>query len=98
MGKTNNLPGVVTCIKIRKENMECVSASDDGTCIIWDLNRFVRNQIIFSNTLFKAVCYDPFESQLLTGGSDRKVCNKPIMVALAVMLAHIDCPYLNKYI
>ena len=65
--------GVVTCIKIRANNLECVSASDDGTCIIWDLNRFVRNQIIFANTLFKAVCYQPDETQLLSGGSDRKV-------------------------
>ena len=63
----------MTCIKIRANNMECVSSSDDGTCIIWDLNRFVRNQIIFANTLFKAVCYQPEETQLLTGGSDRKV-------------------------
>lgn len=65
--------GVVTCIKIRANNMECVSSSDDGTCIIWDLNRFVRNQIIFANTLFKAVCYQPEETQLLSGGSDRKI-------------------------
>ena len=65
--------GVVNCIKIRDNDSECVSASDDGTCIVWDLNRFTRNQIIFANTLFKSVCYHPEEIQLLTGGSDRKV-------------------------
>ena len=29
--------GSVTCIKIRRNDSECVSASTDGTCIIWDL-------------------------------------------------------------
>ena len=29
--------GSVTCIKLRKNDAECVSASTDGTCIIWDL-------------------------------------------------------------
>lgn len=43
------------------------------TILCRDLNRFVRNQIIFANTLFKAVCYQPAETQLLSGGSDRKV-------------------------
>ena len=35
--------------------------------------RFVRNQVIFANTLFRAVCYRPDECQLITGGTDRKV-------------------------
>ena len=35
--------------------------------------RFVRNQIIFANTMFKAVCYRPDESQIITAGTDRKV-------------------------
>lgn len=29
--------GSVTCIRLRKNDTECVSASTDGTCIIWDL-------------------------------------------------------------
>ena len=32
-----DLSGAVTCIKVRKNDQECVSASSDGTCIIWDL-------------------------------------------------------------
>lgn len=63
----------VTCIKIRKNNLECVSSSSDGSCIIWDLTRFVRNQVLFAPSFFKAVCYYPDESQLLTSGTDRKV-------------------------
>lgn len=58
---------------MRKNDRECVSASSDGTCIIWDLVRFVRNQVIFANTLFRAVCYRPDECQLITGGTDRKI-------------------------
>lgn len=65
--------GTVTCIRIRKNNLECVSSSSDGSCIIWDLTRFVRNQVLFAPSFFKAVTYFPDESQLLTSGTDRKV-------------------------
>ncbi|KAJ3057178.1 Cilia- and flagella-associated protein 52 [Rhizophlyctis rosea] len=65
--------GTVTCIKIRKNNLECVSSSSDGSCIIWDLIRYVRNQVLFAPSFFKAVSYYPDESQLLTSGTDRKV-------------------------
>lgn len=27
----------VSCIRVKKSNEECVTASTDGTCIIWDL-------------------------------------------------------------
>ncbi|KAL7749699.1 hypothetical protein RI367_004927 [Sorochytrium milnesiophthora] len=65
--------GMVTCVKIRRNNQECVSSSSDGSCIVWDLNRFVRNQVLFAPSFFKAVVYYPDESQLLTSGTDRKV-------------------------
>ncbi|XP_077979702.1 cilia- and flagella-associated protein 52-like [Glandiceps talaboti] len=65
--------GSVQCIKLCKNDKACVSASLDGTCIIWDLERFVRSQVIFANTLFKCVCYHPEEFQIITSGSDRKV-------------------------
>lgn len=29
--------GTVTCIKIKSDDKECVSASSDGACIIWDI-------------------------------------------------------------
>jgi len=65
--------GSVTSIKVRKNDSQCVTSSIDGTCIIWDLERFVRNQIIFANTMFKVVCYQPDESQVITAGTDRKI-------------------------
>ncbi|XP_077314728.1 cilia- and flagella-associated protein 52 [Lithobates pipiens] len=63
----------VTCIKLKGNNRECVTASSDGACIIWDLVRFTRKQMILSNTLFRCVCYHPEEFQIITSGSDRKI-------------------------
>uniref|UniRef100_F7ASK1 Cilia- and flagella-associated protein 52 n=2 Tax=Ciona intestinalis TaxID=7719 RepID=F7ASK1_CIOIN len=63
----------ITCIKVRPNGGECVTASDDGTCIIWDLCRFVRKQMVMSNTLFRCVCYHPMGIQIITSGTDRKV-------------------------
>lgn len=50
-----------------------MSASTDGSCIIWDLARQCRRQILFAKTLFFCVRYFPTGVQILTGGSDRKV-------------------------
>ena len=36
-------------------------------------SKFVRSQVIFANTMFRAVCYRPDECQIITGGTDRKV-------------------------
>ncbi|NWX46260.1 CFA52 protein, partial [Steatornis caripensis] len=63
----------VSCIKIKKNDQECVTASLDGTCIIWDIVRFMRKQMILANTLFKCVCYHPEEYQIITGGTDRRI-------------------------
>uniref|UniRef100_A0AAX7W009 Cilia- and flagella-associated protein 52 n=1 Tax=Astatotilapia calliptera TaxID=8154 RepID=A0AAX7W009_ASTCA len=63
----------VTCLKIKSDDTECVSASSDGTCIIWDIVRFVVRQMMIANTLFRTVCYHPEEFQIITSGTDRKV-------------------------
>ncbi|MEE6506774.1 hypothetical protein FKM82_007846, partial [Ascaphus truei] len=63
----------VSCIKVKSNNRECLTASSDGTCIIWDIVRFVRHQMILSNTLFRCVCYHPEEFQIITSGTDRKI-------------------------
>jgi len=72
----NNLKehkGTVTCIKIKKNDKECVSSSADGSTIFWDLERHVRSQVVFAPSFLKAVVYYPDESQILTSGTDRKV-------------------------
>ncbi|KAM6317644.1 LOW QUALITY PROTEIN: cilia- and flagella-associated protein 52 [Podargus strigoides] len=63
----------VTCIKIKKNDQECVTASLDGMCITWDLVRLTRKQMFLAHTSFKCVCYHPEEYQIITGGTDRKV-------------------------
>ncbi|OBS67525.1 hypothetical protein A6R68_03933, partial [Neotoma lepida] len=47
----------VSCIRVKKNSEECVTASTDGTCIIWDLVRLRRNQMILANTLFQCIAY-----------------------------------------
>ena len=65
--------GPVSSISIRADDKECVSSSDDGSCISWDLVRGVRLQAVFASTMFKCMLYHPDESQLLSCGSDRKI-------------------------
>ncbi|XP_026215597.1 cilia- and flagella-associated protein 52 isoform X2 [Anabas testudineus] len=63
----------VACIKIKSDDKECVTASSDGACIIWDIVRFVSLQMVIANTMFRTVCYHPEEYQIITSGTDRKV-------------------------
>nr|CAD7267986.1 unnamed protein product [Timema shepardi] len=50
-----------------------VSASMDGSCIIWDIVRMVRQQILFANTQFMCARYCPTGVQVLTAGTDRRI-------------------------
>ncbi|XP_028265372.1 cilia- and flagella-associated protein 52 [Parambassis ranga] len=63
----------VTCIKVKNDDKEFISASLDGACIVWDMVRFVNIKIIFANTMFRTVSYHPDENQIITSGTDRKV-------------------------
>eukprot|EP00999_Lentomonas_sp_LEN2_P000022 NODE_101_length_2309_cov_86.545371_g80_i0.p1 GENE.NODE_101_length_2309_cov_86.545371_g80_i0~~NODE_101_length_2309_cov_86.545371_g80_i0.p1 ORF type:complete len:654 (+),score=140.80 NODE_101_length_2309_cov_86.545371_g80_i0:177-2138(+) len=63
----------VNCIALRAGDTHCVTASDDGSCIVWDLTRMIRANIMYAQTYFRAVDYFPDESQILTCGSDRKI-------------------------
>lgn len=66
--------GPINCIQIKTStDDECVSASSDGSCIIWDLNTHKRRTSLFANTFFMSVIYHPDESQLVTAGTDRKI-------------------------
>ncbi|KAG5188196.1 flagellar associated protein putative: flagellar associated protein [Tribonema minus] len=65
--------GPVTCIKVSGDNRHCVTSSEDGSCIVWDLERGVRSQAMFEPTVFKSVAYHPDESQYLTCGSNHKI-------------------------
>ncbi|XP_069692192.1 cilia- and flagella-associated protein 52 isoform X2 [Periplaneta americana] len=65
--------GPVSCIRIASSNTEAVSASSDGTCVIWDIVRMTRKHSLFANTQFMGVCYHPSGVQVVTTGTDRKI-------------------------
>jgi WD40 repeat protein len=65
--------GRVWCLIVNTGDGLAVSASADGSCIIWDLKTKTRSLCLFESTMFKNIVYHPDESQLLTTGSDRKV-------------------------
>lgn len=65
--------GRVADVRITANDSQAVSASYDGSCIIWDIVTANRIMCLFQSTIFKQVVYHPDESQLLTAGSDRKI-------------------------
>ncbi len=52
--------GPVTALVMSRTDKECISASHDGSCITWDMARFVRNTCFFASTQFAAVCLSCF--------------------------------------
>jgi WD40 repeat protein len=56
---------------------QCISASSDGSCIVWNLETYLRNACFFAATQFKDVVVLPDGSQVLTCGTDRKVSPPP---------------------
>jgi WD40 repeat protein len=65
--------GAVNCIKVNRDHTQCVSASADGSCIVWDLERLVRIMAFFEPNVFLSVLYHPDESQILTCGTNFKI-------------------------
>ena len=64
--------GVVNSIYVKEgSSTECISASSDGSCIIWDLCSFKRRSSLLANTFFKSVVYHPDGSQIVTSGEHR---------------------------
>jgi hypothetical protein len=63
----------VTSLRVSRNDEECISASADGSCLVWNLRRASRANALFASTVFRAIIYHPDESQLLTCGSDRKL-------------------------
>lgn len=63
--------GPVNSVCVNESDEQAVSASSDGTCVIWDIVRYVRLSVMFSTTVFTCVKYHPNNVQLLTCGSNR---------------------------
>lgn len=62
----------ITSIIVSSTDQEAITSCQDGTCIVWDLEKNTRSQVIFAKTLFSQITYRPDEAQVLTVGSDRK--------------------------
>jgi WD40 repeat protein len=65
--------GSVNSIKVNKDSTQAVTASSDGSCIIWDLHKYVRIIALFEPNVFQSMLYHPDESQMLTCGSNHKI-------------------------
>jgi WD40 repeat protein len=57
LGSMKEHKATVNCLKVRGNDLEFVSASSDGSCIIWDMRRFARNNSLFASTFFKVLKY-----------------------------------------
>ena len=65
--------GAVNDIKVNRDSSQAITASSDGCCIVWDLERYVRIIALFEPNVFRSVVYHPDESQMLTCGSNHKI-------------------------
>lgn len=65
--------GPVSAIDVHRLGHCAVTASLDGTCVVWDVDRYVRLSIMFSPTAFTAVMYHPNGAQLVTCGTNRMI-------------------------
>ena len=65
--------GRVWSIIINSIDDRAISASADGSCIIWDIRSYVRTCCMFEVTMFKEIAIHPDQSQVLTVGNDKKI-------------------------
>lgn len=63
----------ITSVVINTFDTEIVSASSDGSCIIWDLVRLQRRHVLFAHTQFNCATFLPNAVQVLTAGSDKSI-------------------------
>ncbi|GMI42108.1 hypothetical protein TeGR_g9242, partial [Tetraparma gracilis] len=65
--------GRVNSVICNKDGTQAVSASADGSCIVWDTEKGLRINALFEPTIFRSVLFHPDESQYLTCGSNFKI-------------------------
>jgi len=63
----------VNALVCNADGSHVVSASSDGSCIVWNIERGVRIHALFDPTVFKDVLFHPDESQYLTCGANSKI-------------------------
>lgn len=65
--------GVVNAVALIRSGAEALSASDDGSCLLWDVARAARTSAMYAQTYFRDLATHPDEEEVLTAGSDRRV-------------------------
>lgn len=65
--------GTINSLSCNKDGTQVISASADGSCIVWDLLNGTRIHALFEQTVFKDVLFHPDESQYLTCQSNYKI-------------------------
>ena len=65
--------GSINSVVCNKDGSQLISASADGSCIVWDLNKGIRIHALFEQTVFQDVLFHPDESQYLTCQSNYKI-------------------------
>lgn len=63
----------VNSIKVKRNDSEFISASSDGSTIVWNATKYIRSQVFLATTMFMDAAYHPDESQAVTVGTDRKI-------------------------
>lgn len=65
--------GEVNAIACNSNGSQAISASADGSCIVWDLQKGVRIHALYAPTVFNTVSYHPDESQYITASANNKI-------------------------
>ncbi|EDW37776.1 GL15062 [Drosophila persimilis] len=73
LGVLKDHSGPITSLDINHLGTEVISACTDGSCVIWDINRMTRKQVVTANTQFMCASYFPTGVQVLTCGSDGRI-------------------------
>ena len=82
--------GAINRIQIgQKHPHECITASSDGSCILWDLNSLKRKCTFSASTFFKDVAWSSDESQLVTAGL------QALTAACPCAMKQVSCPELS---
>jgi FOG: WD40 repeat len=65
--------GAINALTSNKNGTQVVSASSDGSCIVWDLQKGIRIHALFENAVFTDMKFHPEEYQYLTCGTNCKI-------------------------
>ncbi|XP_059614084.1 cilia- and flagella-associated protein 52 [Phlebotomus argentipes] len=73
LGVLKEHTAAVASVDFNRFDTEVVSASRDGSCVIWDIINFSRKHVLLANTQFSCARYLPSGIQILATGSDRRI-------------------------